>query len=166
MFVFEGWHTISFTAVVILTVQNTLSKSLTGFTQTCIQVVIIWLVLKTNKSFGINDISESKFPTYIAEANWVVAAFTTINAIGMAWTCLINSVFQSKVRITYCSRPNEQTVYSMVQTHPHYRYQKPDYTPWNSQMNHRLIYIPCKHRRILRCISSSSHTHWSDLTCQ
>ena len=45
MFIIESGHTISFTATVIVTVQNTLSKSLT---QTSIQVVFVRSVLKND----------------------------------------------------------------------------------------------------------------------
>ena len=46
VFIFESRHTINFTATVIVTVQNTLPKSLTGLTQTSIQVVIVRIILK------------------------------------------------------------------------------------------------------------------------
>ena len=46
VFFFEGWPTSGFTATVILTVQKTLSKSLTGLTQASIQVIFVRIVLK------------------------------------------------------------------------------------------------------------------------
>ena len=49
MFLFECRHTISFAGTVIIAVQNTLPKGLTGLAQTCIQVIIVRLVLKTIK---------------------------------------------------------------------------------------------------------------------
>ena len=46
MFTFEGRHTCSFAASIIIAIQNTLAESFACLIQTSIQVIIIWVVLK------------------------------------------------------------------------------------------------------------------------
>ena len=48
VFIFESRYTFSFTAAVIITIQNTLAKSHTVLTQTGIQVIIVRIVLKND----------------------------------------------------------------------------------------------------------------------
>ena len=43
-------------------------------------------------SLNTNWLQLLMFPTYIAEANWVVASLAAINAISMTWTSWINQI--------------------------------------------------------------------------
>ena len=46
MFTFEGRHTSSFAASIIIAIQNTLAESFASLIQTSIQVIIVGIVLK------------------------------------------------------------------------------------------------------------------------
>ena len=46
MFTFEGRHTGSFAASIVIAIQNTFTKSFASLVQTSIQVIIIRVVLK------------------------------------------------------------------------------------------------------------------------
>ena len=57
MFTFEGRHTSSFAASIIIAIQNTLTKSSASLVQTSIQIIIIRVVLK-NELITIINVSD------------------------------------------------------------------------------------------------------------